>query len=338
MQAAEIAATVQDISPQENEKVEQELKKPAPVLQAVKKKEIVATPAGPAVVEAKSEEKSDKQEPAAADAAPPEEEKPQHKVEKVAATTKPSIKEEKETATDKEKEAEQEEETTKKCEGCDAAETSSGAFKLCAKCKQVRYCSRDCQKKHWKEHKKDCCKQQDDMNASGSHLHANIEPPQPEREHNSNSSSKSSSSNADKEQEGAKELEELLETIRNDDDSAGNNKNSNSTTTSKGNKKKDDTKEEEDPVDAARNKADKNEKEHPLPSPTVSSSSADDDNEDKETVARTCTGCDKVEENKGDFKFCAKCNVSVYCSRACQKKHWKEHKKVCCMVCAILGV
>ena len=35
----------------------------------------------------------------------------------------------------------------------------------------------------------------------------------------------------------------------------------------------------------------------------------------------------KVERNQ--ILLCAQCNQLGYCSRACQKAHWKEHKKIC---------
>jgi MYND finger len=44
---------------------------------------------------------------------------------------------------------------------------------------------------------------------------------------------------------------------------------------------------------------------------------------------RRCDGCNTDEGNK-KFKPCAKCRVVFYCDRACQKKAWKQHKKVCC--------
>lgn len=47
---------------------------------------------------------------------------------------------------------------TRKCAKCDAAEKSSGAFKTCAKCRDVYYCNKACQKAHFKVHKKTCCK------------------------------------------------------------------------------------------------------------------------------------------------------------------------------------
>jgi len=37
----------------------------------------------------------------------------------------------------------------------------------------------------------------------------------------------------------------------------------------------------------------------------------------------------KAEEaESGSLKRCAKCHVGSYCSRECQKAHWKVHKKV----------
>ena len=43
-----------------------------------------------------------------------------------------------------------------KCDGCQ--KQSSENMKLCSGCERVRYCDAECQKKHWKEHKKVCVK------------------------------------------------------------------------------------------------------------------------------------------------------------------------------------
>ncbi|KAE8440743.1 hypothetical protein EG329_006622 [Mollisiaceae sp. DMI_Dod_QoI] len=46
---------------------------------------------------------------------------------------------------------------TKKCANCGTSETDpEKPLKPCSKCQTVRYCSRDCQKKDWKVHKKTC--------------------------------------------------------------------------------------------------------------------------------------------------------------------------------------
>ena len=39
-----------------------------------------------------------------------------------------------------------------------------------------------------------------------------------------------------------------------------------------------------------------------------------------------CVGCDNLGAN---FKVCSKCKKGKYCSAACQKKHWPQHKSVC---------
>ncbi|KAL0094525.1 hypothetical protein J3Q64DRAFT_1714719 [Phycomyces blakesleeanus] len=42
------------------------------------------------------------------------------------------------------------------------------------------------------------------------------------------------------------------------------------------------------------------------------------------------SGCQKVEEEENSFKHCGQCQRVAYCSRECQKEHWKSgHKTVC---------
>ena len=41
-----------------------------------------------------------------------------------------------------------------------------------------------------------------------------------------------------------------------------------------------------------------------------------------------CGGCGRVDEQRAFLK-CAGCKVTLYCSRACQKKDWKTHKPKC---------
>jgi len=40
-------------------------------------------------------------------------------------------------------------------------------------------------------------------------------------------------------------------------------------------------------------------------------------------------GCRALEDNSGDFKLCSRCQCACYCTPACQKGDWKEHKKWC---------
>jgi hypothetical protein len=40
-------------------------------------------------------------------------------------------------------------------------------------------------------------------------------------------------------------------------------------------------------------------------------------------------GCDVYETKIKEFQRCAGCRKIAYCSRKCQKGHWKQHKTVC---------
>ncbi|KAL9178817.1 hypothetical protein ACHAXT_003948 [Thalassiosira profunda] len=51
--------------------------------------------------------------------------------------------------------------------------------------------------------------------------------------------------------------------------------------------------------------------------------------EEKRTKLLVCGHCGKREEGMKQFGVCPRCKVEVYCSRGCQTKAWKGHKKVC---------
>eukprot|EP00038_Savillea_parva_P009384 m.183201 g.183201 ORF g.183201 m.183201 type:complete len:657 (+) comp15750_c0_seq1:362-2332(+) len=42
-----------------------------------------------------------------------------------------------------------------------------------------------------------------------------------------------------------------------------------------------------------------------------------------------CDQCAKLPEQQGHLKICSRCRKSRYCSQACQKAAWKQHKRVC---------
>lgn len=50
---------------------------------------------------------------------------------------------------------------------------------------------------------------------------------------------------------------------------------------------------------------------------------------DTSATEAKCANCAKLQSDSVNLKSCAKCHATKYCSRECQKTHWKVHKKVC---------
>lgn len=44
---------------------------------------------------------------------------------------------------------------------------------------------------------------------------------------------------------------------------------------------------------------------------------------------KACWYCHKVKE---DIMICSKCNIARYCDILCQKQHWKQCHKICCVI------
>ncbi|KAK3098530.1 hypothetical protein FSP39_020369 [Pinctada imbricata] len=63
----------------------------------------------------------------------------------------------------------------------------------------------------------------------------------------------------------------------------------------------------------------------PSTSKDVSSSTTTQGNETRNGSERKCTVCDVM----GEMKFCQRCKVTPYCSKACQSQHWTAHKEWC---------
>jgi hypothetical protein len=46
-------------------------------------------------------------------------------------------------------------------------------------------------------------------------------------------------------------------------------------------------------------------------------------------MPKTCLNCKAVASTDVPTLSCGTCRSAVYCSKVCQKEHWKEHKKIC---------
>lgn len=44
---------------------------------------------------------------------------------------------------------------------CERCEKTGQSFPRCSRCKEVYYCSQDCQRKDWSKHKKECVRPED---------------------------------------------------------------------------------------------------------------------------------------------------------------------------------
>ena len=51
--------------------------------------------------------------------------------------------------------------------------------------------------------------------------------------------------------------------------------------------------------------------------------------QDGEQISHMCGSCGKFEEVMKSFLCCARCRIEFYCSTACQRESWKEHKIIC---------
>ena len=51
----------------------------------------------------------------------------------------------------------------------------------------------------------------------------------------------------------------------------------------------------------------------------------------------TCPGCNMTENTLRQFKGCSSCRKVFYCSKACQKHDWEDHKKMCNLIQLLKG-
>merc|ERR1712098_229007 len=42
-----------------------------------------------------------------------------------------------------------------------------------------------------------------------------------------------------------------------------------------------------------------------------------------------CTNCGVLEKSEKEFQKCSRCRFVFYCSKACQRNDWQNHKQIC---------
>jgi hypothetical protein len=53
----------------------------------------------------------------------------------------------------------------------------------------------------------------------------------------------------------------------------------------------------------------------------------------KDQHIKTCDYCGSAEESEHKLQACSQCRLVAYCSKACQRAHWKNgHKQACVAV------
>ena len=55
------------------------------------------------------------------------------------------------------------------------------------------------------------------------------------------------------------------------------------------------------------------------------------------TLGRYCAGC-RASELEAQLMSCGRCRMKWYCSRACQKAHWKLGHKLYCVQVSLLSL
>lgn len=62
------------------------------------------------------------------------------------------------------------------CRKCAKPESSKNILQRCGRCKTASYCSRDCQKEDWKEHKTSCLRTRKSISSTGATTHSETTP------------------------------------------------------------------------------------------------------------------------------------------------------------------
>ena len=183
-------------------------------------------------------------------------------------------------------------------EHCSQCGLKSGDLKKCSKCSKVQYCGRECQSKHWKEHKPNCHK---------THELTSVMSPSTPITHSASGSKKiakcsqcGTQSEDLKKCTGCGEVQYCNRQCQEKNwlDHKPNCYKPRDSTPDRG------------VISGSKNS-----------SPTLKTSSvvgaAPND---------TCTQCGA---QSADLRKCTKCGKVQYCDKECQKKNWKEHKPMC---------
>ena len=219
--------------------------------------------------------------------------------------------------------------------------TSSSSLKSCSRCHKTSYCGKECQRAHWKEHKKECldqklssCELSNTARCSYCNLH--VQPHYLKKCMGCRSTSYCSKQcqtnhwSEHKLQCKSTQREEMssLDT----QGSPSPNTQPSLTAQRKQSPLLTGAVEEDSnlkPSSSEKQVTLQNHKELPVDHEEAKQSPTTEQAKQSESITHCDETCSYCQKQTASLKSCSRCHKASYCGKECQREHWKEHKKDC---------